>query len=125
MSKNRFQQLAGLKESSNISPKNKIRGIIRESLNNLREDDEDQEELEDEGIEDEGIEEPTTSGDPIKQVQDALSQAQSHARELDDEKLLTQIGNTLTYFVRTHVANASPEEDGEDISFPLDDEEIE
>ena len=74
--------------------------------------EEDEVELEDEvevsvDSEEEGI---TVSQDAesdltgvVGNVQDNLEAALSSARELGDEKLVSQIGNTLTFFTRTHV----------------------
>jgi len=46
----------------------------------------------------------TTEVDPdVKAVQDALTQAQAAAQKLGDPKLTDQIGNTITFFTRTHV----------------------
>ena len=46
----------------------------------------------------------TAEVDPnVKAVQDALTQAQAAAEQLGDEKLTDQIGNTITFFTRTHV----------------------
>ena len=39
----------------------------------------------------------------IQTLQNALKAAYDSAKELGDEKLLTQIGNTITYFTRAHV----------------------
>ena len=48
----------------------------------------------------------TSEVDPtIKAIQDALTQAQAAAQKLGDEKLTDQIGNTITFFTRTHIAN--------------------
>jgi len=48
--------------------------------------------------------ETTTEVDPnVKAVQDALTQAQAAAQKLGDKKLTDQIGNTITFFTRTHV----------------------
>jgi hypothetical protein len=48
----------------------------------------------------------TSAVDPnIKAVQDALTQAQAAAKNINDEKLTQQIGNTITMFTRTHIAN--------------------
>ena len=41
----------------------------------------------------------------IKAVQDALTQAQAAAKSINDDKLTQQIGNTITMFTRTHIAN--------------------
>ena len=42
----------------------------------------------------------------VAEIQDLLNQLQDAAEELGDEKLLIQIGNTITFFTREHVANA-------------------
>ena len=48
----------------------------------------------------------TSAVDPnIKAVQDALTQAQAAAKSINDDKLTQQIGNTITMFTRTHIAN--------------------
>ena len=48
----------------------------------------------------------TTEVDPdVKAVQDALTQAQAVAQKLGDPKLTDQIGNTITFFTRTHVVD--------------------
>ena len=48
--------------------------------------------------------ETTTEVDPnVKAVQDALTQAQVAAQKLGEPKLTDQIGNTITFFTRTHV----------------------
>lgn len=39
----------------------------------------------------------------VGDVQDNLEAALEAARSLGDEKLVDQIGNTLTFFTRTHV----------------------
>jgi hypothetical protein len=41
----------------------------------------------------------------INNVQDLLDQLQDAAEQLGDEKLLKQIGNTITFFTRQHVAD--------------------
>jgi hypothetical protein len=48
----------------------------------------------------------TAEVDPnVKAVQDSLTQAQAAAKALGDAKLTDQIGNTITFFTRTHVAS--------------------
>jgi len=42
----------------------------------------------------------------VAEIQDLLNQLQDAAEELGDEKLLIQIGNTITFFTREHVATA-------------------
>jgi hypothetical protein len=39
----------------------------------------------------------------VKAIQDALNKALANAKELGDEKLVNQIGNTVTMLVRTQV----------------------
>jgi hypothetical protein len=76
--------------------------------------EEAEEEVEDEEVDvtdgEEEIEttdvEMTSEVDPnVKAVQDALTAAQAAAADLGDEKLTDQIGNTITFFTRQHVAN--------------------
>jgi len=46
----------------------------------------------------------TDEVDPnVKAVQDALTQAQAAAQDLNDPKLSDQIGNTITFFTRSHI----------------------
>jgi hypothetical protein len=48
----------------------------------------------------------TDKVDPnVKAVQDSLTAAQAAAASLGDEKLTDQIGNTITFFTRQHIAN--------------------
>jgi hypothetical protein len=48
----------------------------------------------------------TVKVDPnVKSVQDALTQAQAAAQKLGDSKLTDQIGNTITFFTRSHVVD--------------------
>jgi hypothetical protein len=51
--------------------------------------------------------ETTAEVDPnVKAVQDSLTQAQAAAQALGDVKLTDQIGNTITFFTRQHVASS-------------------
>jgi hypothetical protein len=71
-----------------------------------KEKEEDTEAAEDVTVDDtETIDTETTAEvDPnIEAIQDALTQAQAAAQKLGDEKLLNQIGNTITFFTRAHV----------------------
>ena len=53
----------------------------------------------------------TDQVDPnVKAVQDALTQAQAAARTLGDDKLTDQIGNTITFFTRSHIVGGNQEE---------------
>lgn len=48
-----------------------------------------------------------TEGDAnMKAVQDGLNAVMDAAQKLGDEKLIDQIGNTITFFTRTHVSKA-------------------
>jgi len=40
----------------------------------------------------------------VEHIQDLLNQLQDAAEKLGDEKLLKQVGNTITFFTRQHVA---------------------
>ena len=84
----------------------------------LREEEEEEVEIEDEvevsgGGEKEGIEVTQDAESDITgvvgNVQDNLEAALESARELGDEKLVDQIGNTLTFFTRTHVVKENIE----------------
>ena len=47
------------------------------------------------------------NNDPnVTEIQDLLIQLQKAAKELGDEKLLTQVDNTITFFTREHIATA-------------------
>jgi hypothetical protein len=51
---------------------------------------------------------PGESAD-VEAVQGLLTKAQQEAEALGDEKLMDQIGNTITYFTRTHVVKSTNE----------------
>jgi len=54
-----------------------------------------------------------TDIDPkVKAVQNALQTAFANAKALGDEKLMTQIGNSITYFTRTQVLGNHPLAEG-------------
>ena len=57
----------------------------------------------------------------VEQTLGLLTKAQQTAQALGDEKLTDQIGNTITYFTRAHVArqNESLNESVEETSFPM------
>jgi len=59
----------------------------------------------------------------IKAVQDALTQAQAAAKSINDDKLTQQIGNTITMFTRTHIANTEPISEGKSLTDGLTPEE--
>jgi hypothetical protein len=75
-----------------------------------KKEDEEDTEVEDTEVDIDGMEDidvdTTSEVDPdIKAVQDLLTQAQAAAQALGDEKLTDQIGNTITFFTRTHVVD--------------------
>jgi hypothetical protein len=81
---------------------------IEDMLNEAEEDEEvDAEAAADAGAEEEidtTVDVTTSEVDPnVKSVQDALTQAQAAAQQLGDKKLMDQIGNTITFFTRSHV----------------------
>jgi len=56
----------------------------------------------------------TTEVDPnVKEVQDALTQAQAAAQKLGDPKLTDQIGNTITFFTRAHIVEKGAVAEGD------------
>jgi len=60
----------------------------------------------------------------VEEVQALLMKAQEAAKTLGDEKLTDQIGNTITYFTRSHVsrvAEVDVDADGEGVSTNIDD----
>jgi hypothetical protein len=58
----------------------------------------------------------TAEIDPnVKAVQDSLTQAQAAAQKLGDPKLTDQIGNTITFFTRSHVVDKGAVAEGEEI----------
>jgi hypothetical protein len=58
----------------------------------------------------------TVKVDPnVKAVQDSLTQAQAAAQKLGDPKLTDQIGNTITFFTRTHVVDKGAVAEGEEM----------
>ena len=46
----------------------------------------------------------------VEAVQGLLTKAQAEAEKLGDDKLLDQIGNTITYFTRSHVVKSTNED---------------
>jgi hypothetical protein len=111
----------------NKSPKMKkseLRAKIKEMImaeTNLDEAKKKKGEDEEVNVEDEDItinptpeETPAVSTDKVdsnvKAVQDALTQAQAAAEKLGDKKLLSQIGNTITFFTRAHIVEPGKDE---------------
>ena len=58
---------------------------------------------------------PGETEDEIE-VQSLLMKAQEEAEKLGDEKLTDQIGNTITYFTRAHVATVDEAEEMDEIA---------
>ena len=58
---------------------------------------------------------PGENADEIA-VQSLLMKAQEEAEKLGDEKLTDQIGNTITYFTRAHVATVDEAEEMDEIA---------
>jgi hypothetical protein len=85
-----------------------------------KKEDEEDTEVEDTEVDIDGMEDidvdTTSEVDPdIKAVQDLLTQAQAAAQALGDEKLTDQIGNTITFFTRTHVVDKGAVAEGEEM----------
>jgi hypothetical protein len=106
-------------EMSSKMKKSDLKAKIKEDIISLLQEDEieyetpleEKEEVEID-IEDEvEIEEPklnasvaqTGLSDDEKEIQDALKLAYDNAQSIGDEKLADQIGNSITFFTRTHV----------------------
>ena len=64
----------------------------------------------------------TDLGGTVGDVQDNLEAALAAARQLGDEKLEDQIGNTLTFFTRTHVVKEDMLEDEAELGLEEDDD---
>jgi len=59
----------------------------------------------------------------ISAILGLLTKAQANAKDLGDEKLMDQIGNTITYYTRTHVVAEEMEDDmGEAMRGDMDEE---
>ena len=74
--------------------------------------DEESVEVDDESSEvetDIDVKMPGNVNKDVELVQGLLTKAQQTAEKIGDEKLLSQIGNTITYFTRTHIAKVSEE----------------
>jgi hypothetical protein len=115
---------------SNKMKKSELKEIIKAAMLAEAEDVEvkDNEEVDvdiekDVKIDDESVESdievdasmPGESGDEVA-VQSLLMKAQEEAAKLGDEKLTDQIGNTITYFTRAHVATVDEGEEIDEIA---------
>ena len=89
-----------------------------ENIQSLQEKKEDKDEEVDVEVEtsddseeiDVDVEVPETNTEEDRILQN-LNRAQREAESLGDEKLLTQIGNTITYFTREHIVKAEDNTD--------------
>jgi hypothetical protein len=149
-----MQKLAGLiteseyKEALNENVlKNKIKELVHASLGEAKKKKKEPSDVAPQ--EDVDIEEPTSDIDTstdtmspevsaeididpkVKAIQDSLSKALANAKALGDEKLVNQIGNTITMLVRTQVvgqqavAESLNEDDIFDESYKVSDEAYE
>ena len=92
-----------------------LKAKIKEDIISLLNEDEEEEEDIEADIEDEvdiDVEEPTVDAAPApevglsqdeQEIQDSLKLAYDNAVAIGDEKLADQIGNSITFFTRTHV----------------------
>lgn len=125
--KKRWQKLAGIVTEEKTSKRKPLNQIIKESLySKLNEEEEEEDEITDEDLENEegdldlGTDEEgneidlsgvdVESEDPIEGIQDKLMGAQKLAKSLNDETLINQIGNTITYFTRNHISKIADDE---------------
>lgn len=65
------------------------------------------EEVEDVTVDDTEVVDTPSSND-IPNIQSHLQSAYAEAKQLGDEKLITQIANTITYFTKAHVLDTAP-----------------
>jgi hypothetical protein len=101
----------GLKRTIRESQKkkalrSKLREMILAEMDEAKKSKDDEEEVEIEDIDVSDDEMRGGDNPDIDKIQDLLEQLQNAAEDLGDEKLLTQIGNIITFFTRQHVANA-------------------
>jgi hypothetical protein len=91
--------------STFASKKRPAINTISEKKDEEEDEEEDTEEVdvEDEGEEMEMDVDMNAGEDDNEIVLDALTKALEQAKEMGDEKLIDQIGNTITFFTRTHI----------------------
>jgi DNA-binding ferritin-like protein (Dps family) len=88
-----------------------VKKVAQEEIDMLNEAEGDEEVTDDVTTDDVAVDDTetidtttTTEVNPdVKAVQDSLTQAQAAAQKLGDPKLTDQIGNTITFFTRSHV----------------------
>ena len=87
----------------------KLTETVFRALKPVKEEEEEIEDIEVDVEDEVEIEEPTgavVQSDSVAKVQAALVSAIDAAQELGDEKLVTQIGNTITFLTRSQVRGA-------------------
>ena len=115
-----YSKIKGLKENEEVKPSSKMKvsefkaKIKEEILAALTEADEE-EEVDVEDVEAEmDVEEPVVAPEIApeegltsdeQEIQDSLKIAYDNAVQIGDDKLADQIGNTITFFTRSHVVN--------------------
>jgi len=88
------------------------------------EDIEDTEEVEDIEVEETPPSDASGITGDEKKVQDSLESALIAAKELGDEKLINQIGNSITFFTRSHVVGSGEESLDEEIEGDFEEEVV-
>lgn len=92
---------------NNPKLKKMIREIILSKINEKKEQSKKSKPTQNEPLPDETFSDEMSMesplGDASKQVQDNLENALEAAKNLGDEKLVDQIGNTITYFTRSQI----------------------
>lgn len=105
--------IATLAEQEELDEEQDLESELMSQLDEAKEDEEDEEEVENEDFE-EDVEvedtEPESDAAPQtgltpeeSQIQDSLKVAYDSAVSMGDEKLADQIGNSITFFTRTHI----------------------
>ena len=87
----------------------KLTEAVFRALKPVKEEEEEIEDIEVDVEDEVEIEEPTgavVQSDSVARIQASLVDAIDAAQELGDEKLVTQIGNTITFLTRSQVRGA-------------------
>jgi hypothetical protein len=132
-----MQKLAFGKSSETMNEsalKSKIKELVMSSLGEAKKKKEDKADVapqEDVNI---NVDEPTDTVSPasgeamdidpkVKSIQDSLQKAYANAKALGDEKLATQIGNTLTMLLRDQVLGGGQQAVAESLNEDLTEED--
>ena len=103
----------------------KLKAWFNKNILAEAEKDEDVEDVEVEDDVDVDTDMDAGEGGTIGDVQDNLEAALEAARKLGDEKLVDQIGNSITFFTRTHVVGKDAVAEADiDINSPAEEAEI-